>query len=271
LVSGGEKRALLIRVVTVSLHSEKKTMNLTWHPHYFEPVFAVCSFIVLYIVYHYNFSHFLIRAVSAILKNLFHVDTGNRVHILLERAIGFVLFGLIPFLSIFFVLEGTPYEYGFALVENPLFYVSALILCALLFPVLLAFSKTPEAEKNSPLSCPEGLTAGLVIWHVFSRVLYLTGYEFLIRGYLLFTLARFMNAWPAIFVVTALYTCIHIEKGKGEAIGSFLMGIVFGLLALMSGSVLIPLLVHAYIAVVVDILVLRQWKKKCSGQVDDKK
>jgi len=246
-------------------------MDLTWNPHYFEPVFAVSSFIVLYIIYRYNFSHFLIRVLYALLKRLFHVEIGQKLHIFLERAIGFVLLGLIPFLLIFFVLEGTPSEYGFALVENAIFYVFACLLCALLLPVLVAFSKTTEAEKNSPFSCPEDWRAGLVIIHVFSRVLYLTGYEFLIRGYLLFTLARFMNAWPAIFVVTVLYTSIHIEKGKSEAIGSFLIGIVFGLLALKSGSVLIPLLVHAYIAVMVDILVLRQWKKKCSGQDDDHK
>ena len=117
-------------------------MNLTWYPHYFEPVFAVSSFIVLYMIYHFNFSYILIRAVSSLLNRLFHVDIRKKVHIFLERAIGFILFGLIPFLIIFFFLKGTPSEYGFALVENTVYYVSVPFLYALLFPLFLAFSKT---------------------------------------------------------------------------------------------------------------------------------
>jgi membrane protease YdiL (CAAX protease family) len=240
-------------------------MNFHWDPLYFKPVFAVTSFIMLSLIHHYNIVSLFI---SALVTNLFPGEIRDKVRVFIEKTAGFILFGVIPFFAVLLVLKDAPSEYGCSLVTKPLYYLFACVLCALLFPILLLFSKTQAAKRSTPLGSPEGWSAGLVILHCLFHVLYLTGYEFFIRGYLLFTLARFMNTWPAIFIVTALYTSIHIGKEKGETIGAFFMGIVFALFALVSGSVLIPLMVHSFIAVLVDVLVFRRQKRESSGNAD---
>ncbi|MCB0518247.1 MAG: CPBP family intramembrane metalloprotease [Lewinellaceae bacterium] len=77
-----------------------------------------------------------------------------------------------------------------------------------------------------------------------SWVGYLLAYEFLFRGFLLFTCLEEMGVLPAIAINTSLYALVHVQKGWKETIGAIPLGIVFCLLAIQTGTIWIPFLVH---------------------------
>lgn len=94
-----------------------------------------------------------------------------------------------------------------------------------------------SARKNSP----DGATP--LQWAV-----YLLGYECLFRGALLSGLVEPMGVWPALAVVTGLYTLAHLHKPAAETMSCIPMGLVFGWCALETGGFVGPAVLHLLIA-----------------------
>jgi membrane protease YdiL (CAAX protease family) len=125
-----------------------------------------------------------------------------------------------------------------------------------LFPILLAYSRGKEAVRNAPEARPRRWSLASIAVNAGSWVIYLFAYELCMRGYLLFSLQRVMGSWPGIAVMTAVYTAVHLPKGKGEAAGSAVMGLVFGVLTVAARSIFPSLLIHACVSITVDMLVI---------------
>ena len=87
---------------------------------------------------------------------------------------------------------------------------------------------------------------------------YLLGYECLFRGALLTGLVEPMGVWPALAVVTGLYTLAHLHKDAGETLSCIPMGLVFGWGALKTGGFLGPFVLHVLIAVTHDRFAARR-------------
>ncbi len=85
---------------------------------------------------------------------------------------------------------------------------------------------------------------GMKLASALSWTGYLLAYEFLFRGFLLFTTLEEMGALPAIAINTSLYALVHVQKGWKETVGAIPLGIVFCLLAMQTGTIWIPVLVH---------------------------
>jgi membrane protease YdiL (CAAX protease family) len=79
--------------------------------------------------------------------------------------------------------------------------------------------------------------------------LYLFAYELLFRGTLLFILASVIGPWPAVGVNVALYTAVHVPKGRQEAVGALPLGFLLCLITLSTGSIVVAVLAHAAIAI----------------------
>lgn len=77
---------------------------------------------------------------------------------------------------------------------------------------------------------------------------YLLGYEAFFRGFLLLGLAPALGPGPALALTTAFYAAVHLPKGAGETLGSWVMGLLFGVAALESGSFFAPFLAHVILA-----------------------
>lgn len=101
----------------------------------------------------------------------------------------------------------------------------------------------PELRLPVVAWTPARIRCNRLLWGI-----YLFGYEVLFRGLLLFGLIPFVGVWPAIAIQTAFYAAVHLPKNAGECAGSAVMGTVFSLGALWSGSVLAPFLLHWLIA-----------------------
>ncbi len=124
---------------------------------------------------------------------------------------------------------------------------------AVLGPILWASGRTASVQANqpevrAPVQPPDMVLRGWIAWAI-----YLLGYEYLFRGALLFGLAATLGAWPALAITTALYALVHLPKPMlGETLGSVAMGFVFGAMALGTGAIWAPWLLHLGIVVITE-------------------
>lgn len=93
---------------------------------------------------------------------------------------------------------------------------------------------------------------------VLSFAAYLLGYECFFRGALTFGLTAAIGIWPGLALVTAIYVAQHLRKGADEAFSCIPMGLVFGLMALQTGSIWIPWIVHVLVATTNEVLCARR-------------
>lgn len=78
---------------------------------------------------------------------------------------------------------------------------------------------------------------------------YLIGFEFFFRGFLLFYLAQVYGVGAALAMTTALYTLAHLPTNGPETAICIPMGFVFGAMALYTGTMWAPFIVHLVVAV----------------------
>lgn len=175
----------------------------------------------------------------------------------LRRFSGVILFGIIPLTSLFLIYGRSAAEYGLKLPDQPIWYLAGIGLCVLFFPVLAITIRKSTLRESVPYARLTEWRRSDRFWNLISWMFYLIAYEAGLRGYLLFSLERSVGEWPAILLMTAIYTIIHINKRWEEAALSVVGGPVLGYLALNSGSIIIPWMIHVFVANVSDALVLR--------------
>lgn len=229
-------------------------MTPPWEPEYLEVISVLLLFTLLYVTYHFK----LLDPVIALPFRRWFTREGEGAYpVFIHRLSGVVTLGLLP-LFIIGVRFGRPLAaYGLIIGVETRYFLLCAVICLLLFPFLYLYSKNPENLEYKPLARPPEWNARYILLNTSSWVIYLIAYEACMRGYLLFTLAGSMGSWPAIAVTTVIVTIIHLPKDFGEAVGSAVTGVIFGAIALSSGSILIPLIIHIYVALTADFLAIR--------------
>ena len=91
-------------------------------------------------------------------------------------------------------------------------------------------------------------------------IVYLIGYELFFRGLLLLGLVPHVGASAALGISTALYVLQHLTKHAAETVSTLVMGVVFGQLALVSGAIWAPTLLHVAIALGSERAARRSWR-----------
>jgi membrane protease YdiL (CAAX protease family) len=223
-----------------------------WKPEHFETIVVLLSFSILYLIYHYSI---LLQLFNSLLK-IFNKKEISSESPIARKVSGVLLLGLFPFLIATLVLKRQPDELGISLLINGFYFIPVFIICALIFPVLLRGSKTLRDSRTIYREKGKFLI-DLILW-----IPYIIAYEFSLRGFLLFPLEQAIGSWPAIATVTAIYTAIHLTREKSEAAGSLIMGIIFGFFALSTRSIIIPIIIHTYIAITTELLLHGKSSKK---------
>ena len=129
-----------------------------------------------------------------------------------------------------------PLRFGLGPSATVMVLPATLALAAVVLPLVAMASRKPDVATTIE-------QAGPLAWAV-----YLAGYEFFFRGVLLLALVPELGAATALGVSTALYVFQHLPKHASETASTLVMGVVFGQLALVSGSVWAPFLLHFGIA-----------------------
>ena len=119
---------------------------------------------------------------------------------------------------------------------------------AVLVPVLFFAARAPAVWADTPRMRittwgPRTFGINAATWAV-----YLVGYEYLFRGFTVLFLAEHLGAAPAIAIGTGLYAFQHLPRGAGECLGSAIMGVLFGLMTVDTGSMASAWALHMIIA-----------------------
>jgi membrane protease YdiL (CAAX protease family) len=159
----------------------------------------------------------------------------------LARAVErFVLFGIVPLAIVVLGFRDAPSRYGLRLGDWR--WGAALLGAGLLVitPIILGLARVPAFA--SYYGTPSGTVAAVAARNVIDLV----PAEFLLRGFLLFTLLRRIGPL-ALVVVQVPFVFAHIGKPEIELWSTFIGGSVFAWLDWRTGSILWSALGHVYI------------------------
>ena len=151
----------------------------------------------------------------------------------------FIVYLLIPLLIIHFVYKDSPKNYGFQLGRVKLGATITLISWLVMAGVLLVFTQLPSAQTYYAARTPGSL--GVILMRSSAEML---GWEFVWRGFSLFTLAQVMSPGAAILLQAVPFAFMHLGKPDIETLSTIFGGSAFGLIAWRTRSYLYPALIH---------------------------
>jgi len=115
-------------------------------------------------------------------------------------------------------------------------------------PAALLSARRPAFWQRYPEIRTQDFHRGIVIRSGIAWLVYLTGYELVFRGVLLFYVATTYGPWEAIAVSTGLYTLAHLHKDAAETIACLPMGVFFSVMALSTAGPWSVIALHWLIA-----------------------
>jgi membrane protease YdiL (CAAX protease family) len=152
----------------------------------------------------------------------------------------FIVFGLVPLAVVVLGFRDRPARYG--LTAGDWRWGAGLLLAglAVMTPIILGLATRPDFRTYY------GTPAGGLAEALATNALELIPAEFLLRGFLLFTLFRRIGPL-ALVVVQVPFVFAHIGKPDVELYSTFLGGTVFAWLDWRTGSIIWSALGHLYV------------------------
>jgi len=220
----------------------------------FLAIAAVFSVILLFLLYYYTADRKIIG--KRVIRPVFPSISEPVTSFLSYKLSGILFTGVIPVILFLWILKLTPSRVGFIAGRTSSYCY--LILVLLLDTLVISYysSKSPQIRARSPELRMKDWYPRHVILSAGAWVIYLLGYEFLFRGVLWFICIDAFGFWPALAVNVVLYSLVHLPQGIRMAIGTIPVGILFCLLASLTGSFLPAFIIHSFIAVSTEIFSL---------------
>lgn len=162
----------------------------------------------------------------------------------------FLLFGALPALVIAGFGERLK-DYGVQLGD----WKTGVRATLILFPVIAGTLLYP-ASQTAEMRAFYPLDPHLVPLELARGVFFYTAWEFFFRGFMLFGLRKQVGDWLAICIQTIPSCLWHIGCPTGEIVSSIAGGVLFGLLAIRTKSIVWPLLLHWLIGVGLNVLIV---------------
>jgi len=171
---------------------------------------------------------------------------GNQV--VFQRLLGFLLLGVVSVLIILLLPGTNLQEYGlsFKFRSAPPWWSYFLIPLILVLSYLTA-RKSANLEQYPQIRAKQW-TRSMIGLSSISWLIFLIGYEFLFRGFVLFAALELLEPVPAIALNCALYAFAHFYKGPTETFGTIPAGILFSYLSLITGNIWCAVLLHSVMA-----------------------
>lgn len=219
-----------------------------------DEILTLIIFTFAYLAYFFSYKYRWVEKLA-----VKHGDTEQRkefaIHI--PRFLGFLLLGAIPFLIAIMFFSKPVSDYGFTFIYGKNSFVISLVSIAVfVLAGILRSGKGIDTSYYPQVRIPAWDRRSHAM-NIVSWVLYILGYEFMLRGLMFFTCLHAFGLIPAIIINSVIYSLIHIFKGKGEAFGAFFLGIAFCLLAYYTNSFLLPFVLHVTLAIGNDLKAIK--------------
>lgn len=170
----------------------------------------------------------------------------------------FLLMGILPLVIVYFAFREPLKSYGLALGDWRRGLPVMVILLVLIAAVMIyPASQTEEMRQAFPFD--KGAADSIFLFlrlQVLRGLLFYSAWEFFFRGFMLFGLRKYCGDWIAICIQTVPSCLWHIGMPTGEIFSSIIAGILFGILAIRTRSILWVFLLHYFIGVVLDIFIV---------------
>jgi membrane protease YdiL (CAAX protease family) len=202
---------------------------------------TTCAFLI----YHFSSGSEAFKRIAEALSGSRNASFG---HVVASRLLGMILFAGLPLLAIFFMPDLHLHDFGFGTQAGFLSWMWIAILSVVIIAMNFFNANSKANLAMYPqIRMPVWNTSTIII-SAITWILYLAAYEFMFRGFLLFALMSDLDMIAAIAINTAIYSLVHIPKGKTEAFGAIPLGILLCYLTLLTGNLLIAFVVHVVMA-----------------------
>ena len=166
---------------------------------------------------------------------------------------GLIMF-LIPVLSIKFVFKQKLSDFGFRFGDFKFGLFTSLLFLGFMLPVVWIAS----ASQTFAETYPQGGSVlreniGLLALYEICILIYMLGWEFIWRGYMLFGLKEKFGYF-AIFIQMLPFYILHRGKPDIELFASILAGLILGIQAWRSRSFIYCWLLHWFVMVSIDFI-----------------
>jgi len=131
----------------------------------------------------------------------------------------------------------------------------ALIFYIIMLPVIVLAAFQGDFAEAYPLFALSRQTLLYFMMWEGARLLFMVGWEFIHRGFLLFGLEKQMGRW-AVLATAIPFALVHMSNPELEAYGSFIAALVLGWLALRARSFLPGMVVHWALSMTLDICII---------------
>jgi len=160
---------------------------------------------------------------------------------------------LLPLLLIIFYFKEPVGNYGIAFGNRKLGLRIWLTFWAVMLPILWIVSSSDSFRQIYPHAQIVRTDWILFVLYEICVLLYMTGWEFIWRGYLLFGLKdRFGDT--AVFIQMIPFVLLHFGKPVIETFGAVIGGLLLGYLALRTGSFWYGVMIHTSVMFSIDLL-----------------
>jgi len=133
-----------------------------------------------------------------------------------------------------------------------------LLLSLLAVPIIYIASSISDLRREYPMCKTLYARPDLVIGYELAYgALFFTAWEFYFRGFLLFGLKDELGVTNAVSIQTIASCLVHIGKPEAEILISIPVGLLFGWMALRTRSIWYVWALHAWIAILTDLFILR--------------
>jgi membrane protease YdiL (CAAX protease family) len=207
---------------------------------------AITVATLVFLIYH-------VTTVSERINNWFQGRFGREAasirKILLHRVSGAVLYGMIPVLVILYVFKKPVADYGWntdSLLKSIIWWIPVSVVVII---INFLISRDEHHLSQYPQIRSSHWNPGLILLNALSWIVYLAGYEFMFRGFLLFSCLESFGLWPAIVINLSLYSLVHLPKGTRETIGSIFLGFILCYATIQLGSWWFAFGVHITLAI----------------------
>jgi membrane protease YdiL (CAAX protease family) len=195
-----------------------------------------------------------IPAARELFSGLAHPGVAYMYYWALFRIVSYVL---LPAVVIRLVFRERVRDYGIRIETARKVVVLYVCMFIAVFPLVYLVSHSPAFLQKYPFFKEASRSlSGLILWEA-GYGLQFVALEFFFRGFLLFTLSRYIGAY-AIFAMVVPYSMIHFTKPMAEALGAIVTGTALGTLALRTRSIFGGVLLHTTIAWSMDLFALYQ-------------
>jgi membrane protease YdiL (CAAX protease family) len=162
---------------------------------------------------------------------------------------------VVPALIVKLVFRQRLADYGMQLGDRVRTVRSFLVFAPVMLLVAWLSSQSAAMTGEYPIDRTAGSSASAFALHTLTYLFFYAGWEFHFRGFLQFGLRKAFGDAGAILVAVLASVLLHLGKPAAETYGAIAAGLLWGILAFRTRSLLSGFLQHALLGISLDAFI----------------